>query len=297
MLEYILKKVDVMILTNSQIQTWLSCRRYYKFEYVDLLKSVEESPALRIGSAVHYALHYHYLGKDDGVTRFYDSIEHFTTPDIDSIETERCLVNNIMNGYRNYYADEKIEVLETEQVIKTNIASDTWFAGKIDMIAEIEGNKWLFEHKTTSNLENGYFDKLALDSQITGYLYLTTQKYPDIRGVVYNVLRKPSIRQKQNETIEEFYQRMKQDYLARPEFYFQRREVVRNDKELAEFPEYVKNIANEIRWNRGFFPRNPSQCNLYGSCTFRSLCIEYSPELANTYAKKTSLHEELDAEF
>ena len=291
-----------MVLANSQIQTWLDCRRYYKFAYEDLLKPVETSPALRIGSAVHYGLRFHYLGHDDGLVRFYDNIIETllateTMPDIDSIETERCFCSNILNGYRNCYADEKIKVLETEQAIKTEIDKNVWFAGKIDMIAETDGNKWLFEHKTTSNLENSYFNKLAIDPQVTGYLYLATQKYPDICGVVYNVIRKPSIRQKQNETIEEFYQRMRQDYLERPEFYFQRREVVRNDKELSEFPEYVRNIAEEIRWNRGFFPRNTSQCNLYGSCTFRSLCIEYSPELASTYAKKTSLHEELDAEF
>lgn len=59
-----------MILTNSQIQSWLGCRRYYKFAYIDLLKPVEISPALRIGSAVHYALRYHYLGHDDGILRF-----------------------------------------------------------------------------------------------------------------------------------------------------------------------------------------------------------------------------------
>ena len=291
-----------MILTTSQIQTWLDCRRYYKFCYVDLLKPIEISPALRIGSAVHYALRYHYLGKSDGVVRFYDNIitEHLATeivPDIDNIETERCLCSNMLNGYRNCYANEEIKVLETEQTIKSRFDKNVWFAGKIDMIAELDGNKWLFEHKTTSNLGNGYFDKLALDSQITGYLYLAIQKYPDICGIIYNVLRKPSIRQKQNETIEEFYQRMRNDYLERPEFYFQRREVVRSDKELVEFPEYVKNIAEEIQYHRNFYPRNTSQCNLYRSCTFRSLCIEYSPELASTYAKKTSLHEELDAEF
>jgi len=271
---------------------------------VDLLKPVEISPELRIGSAVHYGLRFHYLnGKSfDAIIRFYENTSESLLsteimPDMDSIETERCLVSNMLNGYRNYYMNEEIKVLETEQVIKTNITNDIWFAGRLDMIAEIDNNKWLFEHKTTSSLENGYFDKLAIDPQVTGYSYLVTQKYPDICGVVYNVLRKPSIRQKQNETIEEFYQRMRNDYLERPEFYFQRREVVRNDKELAEFPIYVKNVAGEIQYHRNFFPRNTRQCSLYGKCTFRSLCIEYSPELASTYAKKTSLHEELDAEF
>jgi len=265
-----------------------------------LLKPVEESPALRIGSAVHYGLHYHYLFEtsDIAVTQFYKQVvASCTVLDIVGIETEQQLVSAMLNGYQNYYADEKLTVLASEQTIKTQINRDIWFAGKIDMIAEIDGGKWLFEHKTAGSIENGYFEKLAIDPQITGYLYLATQKYPDVRGAVYNVLRKPSIRQKQNETIEEFHQRMKQDYLDRPEFYFQRRDVVRNDRELAEFPDYVKNITDEIRYHRNFFPRNPGQCNLYGSCAFRSLCVEYSPELASTYAKKTSLHEELDAEF
>ena len=292
-----------MILTNSQIQTWLSYRRYYKFAYMDLLKATEPSPALRIGSAIHCALQHWYLSSncDNSIIRFYDDViaESLIT-DIaldESIEAEKSLVSNILNGYKNCYANEKITVLETEKTIRTKIADNTWFAGKVDMIAEVDGRKWLFEHKTTSVLGDNYFNKLAIDPQVTGYLYLVTRKHPDVCSVIYNVLRKPSIRQKKNETVDEFSQRMRDDYIKRPEFYFQQQEVVRNDRELAEFPEYVKNIAQEIRYHRNFFPRNPSRCNLYGGCLFRSLCIEYSQELASTYAQKTSLHEELDAEF
>jgi hypothetical protein len=304
------KGVIEVILTNSQIQTWLNCRRYYKFNYIDLLKPAEESVALRIGSAVHEGLHGWYMTGEykKSVARFYEkAIESILSVsdaiDVLSIDSEQQVVLAMMNGYCCYYTEEMfdlldgvINVIDSEREIKTQVDEDVWFAGKIDLILEDESGQWLMESKTTSIIDDRYFEKLAIDPQVTGYTFLASKFFPDLRGIIYNVVRKPSIRQKKGETTEQFYERMREDYIKRPEFYFKREEIVRNEKEIEEFPKFVSNIAKELRF-ANFFPRSVSRCSLYGSCSFRPLCIEYSDELASTYGKKEKLHEELDTLF
>jgi hypothetical protein len=94
-----------MTLTYSQIQTWLDCRRLYKFRYVDLLAPVSESPALRLGSAIHYGLEWHH-GSDSGVEaieRFYDRNPAIVIDDdaiVHELGNEQNIAIAMMEGYK-----------------------------------------------------------------------------------------------------------------------------------------------------------------------------------------------------
>lgn len=291
-----------MELTYSRMQSWLDCRRLYKFQYVDLLEPYEDSSALRIGSATHSWLRdYHLFGLGEpAIDRFYDGVESYTDIDSfnDAIEWEKALAKAMLAGYAKKYGEHEFMIVDTEQTIKTGIDKACQFAGRVDMIVDddISDGVWVVEHKTTSSIDSRFFERLAIDTQVTGYLYLASQVYDNVLGVIYNVIRKPSIRQTKSETKEEYFQRMETDYLERPDFYFARQETVRNEVELKAFPAHVKDIAREIAFS-STYPRNTSRCNLYGKCAFRSLCVEWSDELASTYKQKEKANQELDNAF
>lgn len=285
-------------LTYSRMQSWLDCRRLYKFQYVDLLEPFEDSSALRIGTATHTWLRsFHVLGVGKpAIDVFYDSVDTLVA----DIEWEKALAEAMLAGYEEKYGTDEFMIVETEQTIKTNINSTCQFAGRVDMIIHDDASKksvWVIEHKTTSSIDDRFFERLAIDTQVTGYIYLASQIYDNVLGVIYNVIRKPSIRQTKSESKEDYFQRLKQDYLERPEFYFARQETVRNEAELKDFPEHVKTIAREISFASTHYPRNTSRCNLYGKCIFRPLCIEWSDELAKTYGSKKKANQELDNNF
>ena len=71
-----------------------------------------------------------------------------------------------------------------------------------------------------------------------------------VSGILYNVIRRPSIRPRQNESLIEFARRCKDDYLTRPEFYFHRWEVLldKNDLELWRTRMFDPLIRKLITW-------------------------------------------------
>jgi hypothetical protein len=273
------------------------------------LKPVEESPALRFGTVIHDALALHYSGLNafDHIDAFYAKVLESRLPfDTEEVCNEWETAKIMMSTYKEIYPVETFVVVDTERIYPRYVGAlqgdDIYFAGRVDMIiAEkddglglmpfLSKNYWLMEHKTTSVLDDRYIERLELDPQITGYLFLMSSEYDDVIGVQYNILRKPSIKKRQNESYRMYWDRLRKDYSKRPEFYFRRCELVRNEDEMREFPEYVLNIAREIKI--GEYARNTSRCNLYGRCEFRPLCIEWSDELASTYAKKKTENEEL----
>lgn len=76
------------------------------------------------------------------------------------------------------------------------------------------------------------------------------------------------------ETIDEYEQRLAEDILSRPDFYFACREAGRLDSDLIEFLEDAWASSQQILYfrNRNIWPRNPSACTAYGICPYFGLC-------------------------
>ena len=73
-------------------------------------------------------------------------------------------------------------------------------SGKRDGVLEdAHGNIWLLEHKTSSediSPGSNYWKRLSIDTQISKYLLSLVHDFPnhEIMGVIYDVVRKPSLR-------------------------------------------------------------------------------------------------------
>ena len=108
------------------------------------------------------------------------------------------------------------------------------------------------------------------------YLYVLrviTGRKP--RGVLYNVLRRPQLRQKKDETFSEFIMRVGVDLKERPEHYFHRWEVPVSEDEMDAFERdlaiYVKDF---IAWHEGSLShyKNPRACLQPWACEFLPIC-------------------------
>ncbi len=73
-------------------------------------------------------------------------------------------------------------------------------------------NKQYYVHeiKTTSFLTNDYVNRIQSSLQIHMYFYFYNLLYSDkpMKGIIYDILRKPLIRQKQKETRDEYLERL-----------------------------------------------------------------------------------------
>lgn len=152
--------------------------------------------------------------------------------------------------------------------------------GYLDMLAlHDDGKVWLWEHKTASSIGGGYLEKLFSDSQITGYVAALRDTGVDVEGVVYDVALKPKLRQKKDESLDEFYERLAEWHM-RPEAYH-REEVYVSDRQIADWREDVWMVTQELLAARrtGRWYRNTGRCwDYFRPCEFVALCQNGAPE-------------------
>lgn len=149
---------------------------------------------------------------------------------------------------------------------------------------------YVLERKTTSeDLDFGsvFWRRLLFDSQPSTYVRAARELGHDVQGVLYDVLKKPTLRLKKGETPEAFRDRIiAEQYTKEPERFFARKEVVRLDHELdladAETWAYAEQI-HEAR-KRGRWPRNVDACFSYNSaCEYLPICTGEEDERSPRY--------------
>jgi hypothetical protein len=149
-----------------------------------------------------------------------------------------------------------------------------------------DGRLALIEHRTCSEdiaPDSEYWARLRFNLQIYQYVLAARALGWDVALVIYDVTRKPSIRQKQTETVEQYGDRLAADTRERPEFYFARREVPILDQDVAEFEVQRLALSKQILFSRAAaraarrpehaWPRNcgAMTCRF---CEFEGFCMQ-----------------------
>lgn len=238
-----------MNLSISKINAFKSCRRLYELKYVEKLEPVQYPEALEIGKNYHALIDAYNKGEE-----------------IDGGFTKEAAM---FEAYKKYIAPH-FKVKESEQWLEYQIDDDDFLVGKADGIAE-DGN--IVEHKTTgSDITEQYEYNLQWDDQILAYMLMTGS-----RKVWYTVCRKPTIRQKQNESEEEFYRRMVEWYDTDTDEKIRLLEITRTDEDVRAFENDLDDMLDEIKGVKHFY-KNTCHCNMYGRrCEYSPVCLHYDP--------------------
>ena len=207
------------IITNSMMQTGKTCMRKLQLAYELRFRRIRDAAPLRIGAAIHYGLDLYKKnimegkknpaeGVIDAVMLKYNEYE----PDEQhrrEWEVERVTIAAMLSGYfwRWGERDKEIKYLETESKFEQPIVNPATgkksrlanVAGVKDGIVDCDGVLMLLEHKTTSydiDPESDYWKRLRIDSQVSLYVLAARQSGCDIETILYDVLRKPTIKPK-----------------------------------------------------------------------------------------------------
>lgn len=254
------------LFSNSEIRTFLGCRRKWWLAYHRGLKSKYESPlgALAIGARVHRALQRYYVPEmyqaidpreaiETLIREDWARVERATTgtnPELldamhqlkTKFDAEADLERIMLDGYVEWLADtgadEDFEVIAVEgyQEAELELPGDyanTKIIGKLDVIARrhSNGSRIFLDHKTVANFTQPSAI-LAFNPQMLHYhliLSLTTEGDEYCEGALYNMLRK-----------------VKRSSTARPPF-FMRVSTPHNSHEIANYRRQVSSIITAIR--------------------------------------------------
>ncbi len=325
------------VLTASRQSCLKRCMRahYWQFE-IGLRKTTDSGQALRFGSAWHRAMEARWNGADwetafqAAINCASDQLDEYTCASLAGLLTGYYVLYGVAETYGNLCP-------EVEFSFPLRHSRKFSVAGKIDSLGTLtDGREALIESKTTGDsIEAGsdYWLRLRFNGQVLQYILAARQLGRDLSEVVYDVVRKPSIRPKHIcdldsngkkivvdregrrvlkkngepresaseadgwivkghiETPHEYNARLSDDTIARPEFYFARREIPIIEEELAEFENERLASAQIINFCRKqerkmakpeqAWPRSVTKENCK-FCTYAPFCLaSVSPDLQN----------------
>lgn len=207
----------MQLLTNSRRNSFGTCHRRHQFEYELGARPVSESAPLRFGTLVHACLERWWMlaaaTPAERLIEINDVLYANLQAGMDAYEVAKA--RGMMVGYERRWGNlDEIQIIAVEIEYRaplmnpeTGAASRTFeLAGKLDALAVINGRLMIVEHKTTSeDVEPGshYWDKLAIDGQVSGYYVGAQTLGHQVDGCLYDVLRKPGIKPRQIPTLDE----------------------------------------------------------------------------------------------
>jgi len=310
-----------MLLTNSRRNVYGDCQRKHYYRYELGYQSVRTAHALYFGRMIHEALEAWYLSDLGKALNYLDKII-VTEWNVYDIVT--CI--ELIKGYDIKYRNQDLEVIGIEKEFRvplvnpeTNRASQNFdMAGKLDLLLA----NGILEHKsTTKDISEGseYWANLFLDPQISQYVIGGESLNVNIETIIYDVIRKPSIRpfkatpqekrkylkdgvtliasqHEHDEEPEAFGQRIKYILDNDMDGYYVRKEIPRIQSQLEDFKHDMWAVSQNIRQSQLHkrWPKNPRECLRFGKCPYWGVCT-HSEELTDTdvFEKLEFKHPEL----
>lgn len=286
------------IWTASRFKAYHTCPMKEAYRYRYKLAPVSSRPALAFGTAIHKGIEMWSL---EAALEALNMPFPMTQEDADEQETVKVTVTALLNGYMNKYLPfekHEPEKMFSLPIRSTNGRSSTKMviSGKIDDIAYINGECWIVEYKTASRLDSTYFDRLYVDTQITTYMMAALRMGYKPVGVLYRVLRKPSLKRGKTESIVQHLNRIEADISARPEHYFEERKLYRSSDGILSFEHQLyqeTKLANDL-YKKGCVYKHSTSCSMYGRCEYLPLCMKEAG--AGALFEYREPHEELREE-
>lgn len=290
-----------MIWSSSAVKTWRTCKRQFFWFYIMGLSPNKPAPALEVGTLTHDILELFYEGNHTIeelnneaqeraeliVDKFDDHAEFFDNDELQKAMLSVQTAPGMIAGYLSFYKQDLVDFTKRKAESFYHLDMGEYdFTGKMDMVMSLRGSKSkgsvLFETKTAGMVNELYFQRLALDTQLRCYWMACQELGFQPTKVIYNVIKKCKLRRKSNETWPEFTQRIIADYDNDPAKYFIRQEFVIEDDEI----EALQQELDDVHWEYMSLiesgadvadPRtwgiNDQSCNAYFRlCDYHELC-------------------------
>lgn len=196
--------MEEMLISNSEIQTYLHCKRKWWLSYYRGYQKIEVEGPLALGTRVHLALSHYYSpnGTPDMAFNAYQASvveDAWKALNDDKYEKEAKLGLVMLEGYFDWVAetgvDSGLEIIEAESEIEYRFQIwGQWVTllAKRDLIG-IDHNygerRFFMDHKTCQSLENPLLD---LDPQVLTYAMIENLVHPEqpVNYASWNMLRK-----------------------------------------------------------------------------------------------------------
>jgi hypothetical protein len=270
----------------SCMSDYLHCPKLFYWRWVRGLVPKEEPAPLLFGKVFHDALFAWYKTGDKGLAlKQFEQIPAIGIGD-DRRTREHGIV--ILEEYLGRWGTENWKVLTLEKEFKIEMSnqcktchgtgiitqnikplplmtikcpkcidgmalSGKSYAGRLDEVVEWNGQIYVVDHKTTSQLGSYFFKGFRPNVQMDGYAFACRKLWGQCSGVVINGV----------------------SIAAKPKERFGRDVSTRTPEEIDRFAEQFELWTNEIEnsINSKVWPLHYTACHNYGDCRYLELCL------------------------
>lgn len=285
------------LLTYSNIGMFLDCPMKYFFRNEMKIVSLDRAKNLTIGSIYHDAIDTYFKKASRPVdTTVLEEVKRQIAMECAKNssyleDNEDIVIQGMLQGFIMRAASSEYKIMETETLF--DIEYDEMFhrCGKIDaFLKNDKGQLFLGEWKSTASIDT-YVKAMQTSNQPNNYFWAFEKK--KFVGVIFRIARKSLLRQKKNESVEDFRSRIFDDYLNRPNenyhdetIWFDETKLKRWKHEVSQISELIKLFIKEQCWYR-----NTGTCWNYNNlCPYYKICNCTSPTEQQEIAKAHYMH-------
>ena len=273
-----------MSLSPSGLSMLLSCPRKYFHTYEQGLQPEKKSWSLTFGSLVHTVFEL-WRGGQSPDEAFFSGTKDMPAPPKKDMRTKAKL-RLLFDNYRDFYKNDGLVLVAdpdtgkpaTEWKFNVMIPElEESVPGIIDYTAQWDANEkkgkelWLFDYKTTTRLELDWVKQYRVSNQFKAYAWIGMGKYPEIAGIVCDLMRITAGNKKGKTKYE------------RDGTMFYRLPIRYTSDALNEWRANMASgqALKKIYKSSGYWPQNaPDACKAYGSsCPFLDICDTQDEEI------------------
>ena len=231
-------------ISYSLLSKFIVCRERFRLRVVEGLKHRGSNDAMDFGTVFHKAVELSAQGKSrTAIQRHFNNLQRKESrKKHKTYDPIRCkLVSMMVDHYKAYWTDvlKEIQYFESEQVFQVPFKTSTGHIvpinGKRDEGYIKDKKIWLQENKTKTQINETQIVE-TLPFMLQPMIYLTSFQHDHpgkkIGGILYNIVRNPSITHKKKQSVAAYIEEVSKDIDNRPEHYFKMFEVDIDDEHL-----------------------------------------------------------------
>ncbi len=185
--------------TTSRLKTLRQCPRLHLYRYV-LGIQTPSTPHAEFGTVAHSAIEAWLLAWQRGNLDGRLAAMMAAVADSTLTDDNKTRLAALLTAYHFRWCDAPWEILGVELEFRYELDGNV-IGGKIDALIRRTdtGEVWIVEHKTTGQDAapgSAYWQRLAIDTQISIYIDGATVLGHEVAGVIYDVLARPKHEQR-----------------------------------------------------------------------------------------------------
>lgn len=285
-------------LSHSSISTFQSCHRKYYYSYIKKYQAKTFNLPYLMGRVIHLSISHLLSSKSVKVatlaalTNFNEEVKKEKTgiiildPTIlEQLNQQESILKGIIAGYANYHSRfvKDCAVIDAEKKISYELNKNVNIIGYTDHSIKYKDKLYVHELKSSKTLDVKYVRGIQVNLQAMIYRFIKNQTSKKPFSILFDVIKKPSIRLKKKETKIEFVARLGEYYsdtVKDPCFHheFIDKPIVSDDELLNNLTQVTDDIIKRLTKEDFYKTQNAWNCDY---CDFWRLCYSGGETVKN----------------